>query len=216
MTHPSERFALLGLISVLRPQRVLEFGCAQGGLTLWLSKRVNEVVTVDMDSEIHSVCRNLPNVTPLCMNTNEAAEQFINDGTQFDLTIIDADHSTEGVRRDLTNALEFSKVILLHDTFYPPCRKGLEQALEGKDIYFDLELVAGGMQPDGLWGGVGIVIPELPAQCSLSTPRYSSYPELEREWFRAESKRQASDWRTVTNGVLARVKSFRLSNRASD
>lgn len=215
MMHPSERFALIGLISVLAPRRALELGCAKGGLTFWLSRLVDEVVTVDLDPEIHSVCRGLQNVTALCMTTKEATEQFLSQGNRFDLTIIDADHSTEGVRNDLGNALEFSKVILLHDTFYPPCRAGVEEALEGKDIYFDLELVAGGMQPDGLWGGLGIVIPELPAQSSLSTPRCSTYPELENEWRVAESRRKRSGWKSLSSGVLSRMKTFPSSRKAS-
>jgi hypothetical protein len=181
MMHPSERLLLLGLISILKPRRVLEFGCAQGGLTVWLSRLVPEVVTVDRDVSVNAVCAGLPNVTPLCMATDEAAAQFIRANDEFDLTIIDADHSTEGVRKDVINALTFSEVILVHDTFHPPCRKGIEEALAGKQIYSDLELVSGGLQPDGLWGGIGIILPKVAAQGSLCTPRYSTYSELERQ-----------------------------------
>jgi hypothetical protein len=215
MMHPSERFALIGLISIITPRRVLELGCGKGGLTLWLSKLVDEVVTVDLDPEIQSVCRELKNVTALCMTTKEATEGFLTDGVQFDLTIVDADHSTDGVRCDLEKALAFSKVIVLHDTFYPPCRTGIQQALRGKDVYFDLELVPGGMQTDGLWGGIGIVVPGLPAQSPLPTVRRATYPDLEHEWQLAADRREGSSWKSLARRVIRRMRAPSRFRRVS-
>jgi hypothetical protein len=183
MMHPSERLAILGVVSTLQPMRTLEFGCASGGLTCWLSEYSHEVVTVDIDPGINSVVAGLGNVTPMCMTTLEAARSIRAQGQRFDLTIIDAEHSKQGVQSDLENALGFSDVIVLHDTFYPPCREGIRAALSGRNVYFDLDLVPGGLQTDGLWGGVGIVMPLL-EKCDPAniTPRLMVYPWLELLW----------------------------------
>jgi Methyltransferase domain len=183
MMAPSERLAIVGLLTAMEPRRVLELGCADGGLTTWLSRQSAEVVTVDIDEKVMRVTRDLPNVTALHMTSDEAVRQLEAAGRRFDLTIIDADHSEAGVRRDLANALRFSDVILMHDTYYPPCRKGILDALAGRDVYYDLDLVPGGMQPDGLWGGVGVVIPGLRRGATAHvTPRLSTYPWLRRRW----------------------------------
>ncbi len=183
MMHPSERLVILGLLSVLRPKCVLEFGCAEGGLTYWLSQYCQEVVTVDLDPKVLAVTKGLANVTPLCMTTLEAAKRIESEGTRYDLTIIDADHSQYGVQRDLENAMRFSKVVVLHDTFYPPCREGILAALADRDIYYNLDLVQGGLQPDGCWGGLGIVVPGIKRKVpTYITPRLSPYPWLQRLW----------------------------------
>jgi hypothetical protein len=141
------------------------------------------VVTVDLDPNVNAVARSYNNVTPMCMSTQEAARALQVQASHFDLCIIDADHSSQGVQRDLENAIQFSDVIILHDTYYPPCRAGILAALSGRNIYYDLELVSGGLQPDGLWGGIGIVIPgERPTGKVYVTPRLGLYPGLTLMW----------------------------------
>ncbi len=183
MMSPSERLALLGLLVILKPKRTLEFGCAAGSLTYWLSRYSNEVVTVDYDPKVLTVAKKFPNVTPLCMTTVEAARLIEAEGQRFDLTVIDADHSNRGVQLDLENALRFSNMIILHDTYNPGCQEGMLQALEGRDVYFDLELVPGGLQPDGMWGGLGIVMPRHEKGLKrYVTPRYSPFAYLRWRW----------------------------------
>lgn len=180
---PSERLVILGLLLAQKPRRVLELGCAKGGLTDWLSRCCDEVVTVDLDPNVNAVARSYSNVTPMCMSTQEAARALQVQASHFDLCIIDADHSSQGVRRDLENAIQFSDVIILHDTYYPPCREGILAALSSRNIYYDLDLVTGGLQPDGLWGGIGIVIPgERPTGKAYVTPRLVLYPWLRLMW----------------------------------
>jgi hypothetical protein len=183
MMAPSERLAILGLLLALKPRTALEFGCAEAGLTLWLSRCCEEVVTVDVDPSVVERTRPLANVTALCMTSEEAGRRLIAEGRRFELTVIDADHAEEPVRRDLENALRFSDVVLLHDTYHPPCRRGILAALATADVYADLDLVPGGLQPDGLWGGIGIVVPGLPRSTrSHLTPRASMYEWMRRLW----------------------------------
>lgn len=160
MMAPSERLAIIGILQTMQPASCLEFGCAKGGLTRILSKYCSNVLTVDIDAHAKDVVHDLHNAEAWIMDTKSAAQQIMRDGMRFDLTIIDADHSRTGVRADLTNALEFSNVIVLHDTYYPPCRNGMLDVLENRrDLFYDLEFVPGGLQSDGLWGGLGIVFP---------------------------------------------------------
>jgi hypothetical protein len=203
MMSPSERLAMIGLLATLRPATALELGCAEGGLTAWLSAFSGRVVTVDILPQVTEVAGRFPNVEALCMTSEEAVRKLEGEGRTFDLTVIDADHSEAGVRRDLDAALRFSRTILLHDTYYPPCREGMEAILAGRDVYRDLDLVPGGLQPDGLWGGLGIVIPGLPRDASVHvTPRVSMFKYLKRRWL-GEGQEQGRGWRDRARRWLA-------------
>jgi hypothetical protein len=195
MMSPSERLAMIGLLATLRPARALELGCAEGGLTAWLSAYCERVVTVDILPQVVEVTRRFPNVEALCMTSEEAVRKLEGEGRTFDLTVIDADHSEAGVRRDLEAALRFSRMILLHDTYYPPCRDGMNAVLAGRDMYRDLDLVPGGLQPDGLWGGLGVVIPGLPRDAAVHvTPRMSTFESLKRRWLGEGWRDRARRW----------------------
>ncbi|MBL6980714.1 MAG: hypothetical protein ISR58_05925 [Anaerolineales bacterium] len=100
--------------------------------------------------------------------------------------------------------MRFCDVIVFHDTYYPPCRKGILSALVGQDVYVDLDLIPGGMQPDGLWGGLGIVITDLPRIIDMHVMlRLSLYPWLRKLWLLDQYRHQVEH--------LARV--FRLKIR---
>jgi len=184
MMAPSERLAIVGLLAMLRPRRSLELGCAEGALTAWLSRYSEQVVTVDIDEKVLRVTQAMANVRALHMTTDEATRRIEAEGQRFDLTVVDADHSAEGVRRDLEATLRFSDVVLVHDTYHPPCRDGIVSVLRERDVWFDLDLVPGGLQPDGLWGGLGIVIPGLPRGAArFVTPRRTGFRAM-RHWWR--------------------------------
>lgn len=187
MMWPSERLALIGLLEIIKPQSILELGCAEGGFTQWLSRYGQSVTTVDISPEIKIVTQDMTNVTALMMTTMEAFDWIRARGLKFDLTIIDADHSRTGVKRDLENAIRLSRIVVLHDTYYPPCREGILDVVAGRDYYYDLELVPGGLQPDGMWGGLGIVLPQFAKkEKQFVTPRLSTYPLLLPRWKRLQ------------------------------
>lgn len=187
MMSPSERLALIGLLQTIEPRCTLELGCADGGLTRWLSKYSESVITVDTDSKVKDVTRGITNATALSMTTLQAFDWIRAREIVFDLTIIDADHSRIGVKGDLENAIQFSRFIVIHDTYYPPCREGILDVVARSKYYYDLELVPGGLQPDGMWGGLGIIIPKLSKQEEeFITPRLSTYPLLIPRWKRLQ------------------------------
>lgn len=206
MMWPSERLAILGLLEILKPRRSLELGCAQGGLTKWLSEYSEMVVTVDLDAQVYQVTQGLENVRPLCMNTREAFDWIRAQELTFDLTIIDADHSRTGIARDLEQALELSRCIVLHDTYYSPCRVGMLDVLKGRDVYFDLELVPGGLQQDGMWGGLGIVLPGVRGQDKAhAAMRRSTFPALANEWERTKRIKAIQRLPRIVEGKASRV-----------
>ena len=178
MMTPNERFTILGIADILKPESVLELGFASGGCTTFLSKLTKSVYTVDKDDKVLESSKYFKNVTPLNMTTDEAFKYFYKNKLQFDLCIIDADHSTGGALRDLTSSIKICDVILMHDTSNPSCRKGYELALKDKSFYYDLDLIEGHNQIDGLWGGLGIAIPNQKKKISYITKRYSNYPLL--------------------------------------
>jgi hypothetical protein len=141
------------------------------------------VTTVDIDAKVLEAAGRFANVTPLHMTTGEAAAGFIGRGERFDLTIIDADHSSKGAREDLENALKFSEVIVMHDVSNPECRAGYEEALKGKNVFAQLDMLDGRIQADGLWGGLGIVVPSLAKDApNHFTKAKSNYPLLSRSF----------------------------------
>jgi hypothetical protein len=91
-------------------------------------------------------------------------------GESVDFVLVDGDHSTEGVRRDVEDLLESPAIartlIVMHDTMNEVVRAGLEQVSYGaypKVAHVDLDFVAGYMfrEPSlkhELWGGLGLVV----------------------------------------------------------
>jgi hypothetical protein len=212
MMSPAERLAVIGLIYLLRPKSVLELGSGDGGLTRWLAQLVPEVTTVDLNPRVRTACEGLGNVMAMCMTTTEALDQFAQEGRRFDVVMVDADHSAKGTRQDLEGALCISDIVLMHDTFHPSCRAGIEQALAGRDVYANLDLVEGGLQPDGLWGGLGLVMSALPKSSRIFvTPRYSVLPRLRRLYERQLRRKQLTKLPSV---VRQRISTWMRPNGA--
>jgi hypothetical protein len=173
---PNERLVILGIIDVVRPDTILEIGHYSGGCTTWLAQKANRIFSVDIDVRVIENCMQWPNVTPLHMKSSEAFARFKLENRRFDLSIIDGDHSEAGARDDLSECLSFCDFIIMHDTSNPECRAGYLRALADKTVYHVLDLVEGNAQEDGLWGGIGIVIPSLKiSDASTLAPKISNY-----------------------------------------
>jgi hypothetical protein len=181
---PSERLIIIGLLELLRPASVLEIGHRFGGCTEWLSKYAQEVYTVDIDSSVLDSSLRFPNVTPFHLSSAQALQMFAEERRHFDMCIIDGDHSAEGAYSDLAAALKLANIILLHDTSNPTCRSGYIKALIDQDVYYELDLVDGHLQTDGLWGGIGIVVTMFSAEEHYQlTPKKSNYLLLSKAYY---------------------------------
>jgi hypothetical protein len=168
-----ERAALEGLLSQLQPRLAIEIGTAEGGSLARIAAHSEAVHSFDLVLP-HQGARQLPGVTLHTGDNHEllprVLAQFAEAGQKVDFVLVDGDHSTEGVRRDLEDLLESPAVahtlIVMHDTMNEIVREGLEQVRYGaypKVAYVDLDFVAGYMfrEPSlkhELWGGLGLVI----------------------------------------------------------
>lgn len=161
MMSLEERLVVYGVLSATRCRRILELGYGKGGCTRWLASVCDSVVTVDLDPAVKDAAQ-LPNVQPLHMTTQEALDQLTVQGQHFDIAIVDAAHDMENVRADVVGAAKVADVLILHDVFYPPTRRGAMRALSQLRCWHNLDIVAGYFKDGALWGGIGLVCPRAP------------------------------------------------------
>ena len=130
-----ERAALAGVLSALEPSAAVEVGTYEGGSLRILAEFAERVHTIDLFDLVpdHGA---YPNVT---FRTGDSAaelpallSELADAGTAVDFALIDGDHSSDGVHRDLHAVLGSpacaSAVIVLHDTMNPEVRNGIERA----------------------------------------------------------------------------------------
>lgn len=132
-----EQIALQKILDALRPKRAIEVGTYKGGSLQVLSHFCNHVDSIDIDPSIPAALGQLfSNVTfhtgssaDLLPSVLDAAEQA---KEPVGFVLIDGDHSTKGVRRDINSLLSVPPscelVVLMHDSFNPNCRAGIVSA----------------------------------------------------------------------------------------
>jgi Methyltransferase domain len=167
-----ERSALEGVLAQLQPRLSIEIGTAEGGSLRRIAAHSEETHSFDLVLP-HEEVRSLPGVTLHTGDGHELLPRLLADlaeaGRNVDFVLVDGDHSTEGVRRDIEDLLESPAIaqslILMHDTMNEVVRAGLEEVRYGaypKVAYVDLDFVPGYMFQEPslkheLWGGVGLV-----------------------------------------------------------
>lgn len=168
-----ERSALEGVLAQLKPKLAIEIGTAEGGSLQRITAHSEMTHSFDLVLP-HDEVRNLPGVTLHTGDNHELLPRLLAEladaGENVDFVLVDGDHSTEGVRRDLVDLLESPAIahtlILMHDTMNEVVRAGLEEVRYGaypKVGYVDLDFVPGYMFQEPslkheLWGGLGIVV----------------------------------------------------------
>jgi len=130
----AERSALYALLSELRPECAIEIGTYKAGSLGIISKFCKRVYTLDIDPSCGDLCKeNYPNVKFIVGKSEENLPPLLEKIQRADeplsFILIDADHSYQGVKRDIENVLKFIPkqplYILMHDSFNPNCRKGI-------------------------------------------------------------------------------------------
>jgi len=128
-----ERIALTGVLARLRPRGALEVGVYYGGSLSLASQFCERILAIDIDPEVRNRFPVPPNVGLMIGDSRtlipQAMGHFEALNIPLEYVLIDADHSTEGVRRDLNLVLQYKPekpmVILCHDSGNPDCRKGI-------------------------------------------------------------------------------------------
>lgn len=171
---PWERIALTGILSRLRPKFALEIGVYYGGSLSLTSQFAEKIVAVDIDPEVQTRFKIPDNVDLRIGNSVTLVPKILrelsNNGSPLNFVLIDADHSAQGVKRDIELVLEYKPIepmlVAIHDSGNPNCRAGILAADWSKSPYVhsvECDFVPGQViehaVKDGkgeVWGGLAL------------------------------------------------------------
>jgi hypothetical protein len=130
----AERSVLTALLRELRPESAIEIGTYKAGSLGVLSKYCKRVYTLDVDPNcLDEYEGRFPNVHFVIGRSKETLPPLLEriqlSGEPLGFVLIDADHSEEGVRRDIEDVIRYTPMgplyIIIHDSFNPGCRRGI-------------------------------------------------------------------------------------------
>ncbi|MDB5350938.1 MAG: hypothetical protein JWN86_2185 [Planctomycetota bacterium] len=176
---PAEQVGMLYLLNQLRPKVAIEIGTRFGGSLQVLSRYSDKVYSLDIDPEVTKRLHGrFSNVEYLTGPSDEVLPGLLDrlqaDEAELSFALVDGDHSTEGVRKDIDALLKYTPrvpmYIVMHDSFHGVCRDGLKAADWAGCPYVhavELDFVPGIVNPfpaslGQLWGGLalGVLKPE--------------------------------------------------------
>ena len=173
---PWEKIALTGVLSRIRPKGAIEVGVYYGGSLSLTAPYCDEIVAIDIDPAVHDRFRKPENaeiwITPSDQGIPAAFAHFSSKGVPVNYVLIDGDHSTAGVVRDIELVLAQRPtepmVVLMHDSGNPDTRAGILAVDWAKNPYLqfvDLDFVPGQIIEhavvDGkgeIWGGIALAL----------------------------------------------------------
>jgi Methyltransferase domain len=133
----AERATLFFLLSQINPQCSIEIGSAKGGSLAVLSQFSQIVYSLD----INPTCRarldpRFSNVEFITGDSRATLVPLLHrlqlEDSTLEFVLIDGDHTTEGIKRDIENVLQVKPsqpvYILMHDSFNPEVRAGIRSA----------------------------------------------------------------------------------------
>src|SRR5271167_3677377 len=129
----SERIALTGVLARVRPRGALEVGVYYGGSLSLAAQYSERILAIDIEPAVRNRFSVPDNAELLIGDSREliprALDRFVQLGLPLEYVLIDADHSADGVRRDLNLVLKYRPckpmIILAHDSGNEECRKGI-------------------------------------------------------------------------------------------
>ena len=170
---PAEQMGLTYLLERRKPGVAIEIGTRFGGSLQIISRLAGKVYSLDIDPAVRErLAGRFPNVEYLTGRSDvilpPLLEKLQKEGADLGLVLIDGDHTTEGVCKDIDNVLKWVPSapldIVMHDSFNPPCRRGLRAAAWEACKYIDfveLDFVSGEVNKSRLcfgemWGGLAL------------------------------------------------------------
>lgn len=165
-----ERAALEGLLATLRPSLAIEIGTAEGACLRHLARYAQVVHSFDFSPP---TLDQPDNVALHTGDSHELLPAFLAELAELeqnvDFVLVDGDHTSEGIRRDVEDLLDSvavaQTVILIHDTANERVRRGLDAVrftAWPKVAHVELDWVPGHLfaEPtlrNELWYGLGLV-----------------------------------------------------------
>ena len=128
-----ERIALTGVLARMRPRGALEIGVYCGGSLSLTAQFATHVIAIDINPEVRGRF-SLPGNAELLVGHSRdmiprAIRLFEEMGLPLEYVLIDAEHSAEGVKRDISLVMRHRPitpmVMLIHDSGNPDCRAGI-------------------------------------------------------------------------------------------
>ncbi len=171
---PWERIALTGLLSRMQPKGALEIGVYYGGSLSLTSQYVERIIGIDIDPAVRDRFPKPDNVElwigPSGDLIPRALESFRSAGMPLNFVLIDADHTEEGVRRDIEAVLHYQPsepmLIVMHDSGNPDTREGILSAawdMNPHVHFMECDFVPGQIIEHGIangrgeiWGGLAL------------------------------------------------------------
>jgi hypothetical protein len=173
----AERLALTGLLAELRPEVSIEVGVYRAGSLSVLARFSKRVYALDIDPECEALFgKTFDNVEFVTGDARETLPRLLDriqrEQDSLSFILIDADHSRDGVRRDIESVLRYTPIrplyLLMHDSFNPECRKGMREADWAESPYVhlvELDFVPGRFvteeEPDNqgqMWCGFALAV----------------------------------------------------------
>ncbi len=173
-----EKLTLTAILRRLRPQLALEIGTYEGGSLQVLSTYSQAVISLDINPAVAEKLDGRFSNAEFRSGTSvhllpDLVASFNRAGKTPQFVLVDGDHSTEGVRRDIESLLALQPVndvvVILHDSFNPDCRAGMTSANWSSSPHVhavEIDFVPGaffqepyGTVPAGsMWGGFGCAL----------------------------------------------------------
>lgn len=171
--NESERMGLTAILHRIKPQCAIEIGTYKGGSLSLISQYTDIIFSIDIDPTIPEKFKKFDNVSfftgPSQIILPTLLKELDKADIAVDFVLIDGDHSSEGVKRDIEIMLNYTPrkpmFIMLHDGFNPKCRQGMLTADWEKSPYVhwvDLDFIPGRIVEHGgggngeMWGGLAL------------------------------------------------------------
>ena len=173
-----ERLALQGLLRRIQPDVAIEIGTYRGGSLQVIQRFSNKAVSLDSDPTVRERLQHVfPDVDFQCGVSHQLLPEVLTTYQtaqhNIEFILIDGDHSSEGVRADITALLRWQPktdcVVLMHDSFNPDCREGIKTAAWSSSPYVqtvELDFVPGiyhqkpydMAEARTMWGGFALAL----------------------------------------------------------
>jgi Methyltransferase domain len=166
-----ERAAVEGVLFQLKPSLAIEIGSMEGACLRHIATHAEEAHSFDVRPP---TLEPPANVTLHTGDSHELLPPFLaslaEQGRNVDFALVDGDHTSEGVRRDVEDLLDSravgQTVIMIHDTANERVRRGLDAIhfpAWPKVVHVELDWIPGQLfaEPalrNELWYGLGLVL----------------------------------------------------------
>ena len=150
---PAEQIVSMALLQSLRPKVAIEIGTFYGGFLTMLSHFAVKVYSIDIDPEVSKrLAGKFDNVEYIIGDSTDVLPPLLEKlrDKELGFILVDGDHSTDGVRRDLDMILKYKPnsrmIVLMHDSMNPTVRAGIRAANWASNSFVqfvELDLVVG-------------------------------------------------------------------------